>query len=696
MAADAPPKKKIAILGGGIAGLVTAFELTSPPDWRDRFESVTVHQLGWRLGGKCASSRGPNGRIEEHGIHGFLGSYYNALPLMAAVYDELGRAPGDPLASFEDAVLPENFGLLWEWVNGKITAWPQRFPTNDLSPRDKDFPPPFQRAIAGVISGIAEQLAAVDGGAGQQLKDTIQRLIQQMSDALAQDVDLGKHHPLIDLIDREWNLAKPLVYRLAAPIDDLRRLFVIADQMLTLVAGALKDDVENQGYDALDAENYSDWLTRHGAHPATVSSPLSFNYINMTYQYPEGDTAKPPQMAAGCYVRWALQAAGYMGSFIWRFAAGTGETVIAPLYLVLKRRGVKFEFFHKVEALRLSNDKAGIAAVDIAVQATLKDPAAGYEPLFDVKGLPCWPPEPHFDQLVEGEALKAIPDLDLESYWTPWQAPQKLTLKAGEDYDHLVFAISVGAVPHLCGELLETSQAWRDMVEHVPALLTQAMQIWVSKDLTDLGWTYPLRPGETVLATTYLNPQNGHAEFHDLIPFEDWPADNTPKGLWYFCGLMVQDEPEPPFTDHDYPRRQRARVKYQSIQYLQTAMAPLMPAATPNATNPPGDPFGFDFDILVDTRPQPATGTLRFDSQFWRANIDPTERYVPTLPGSTQYRLKAWGTGFANLAVAGDWIYSGINVGSVEGTVMSGKLAAHAVCGLPPLQDIISYPQDQV
>ena len=56
MAADAPPKKKIAILGGGIAGLVTAFELTSPPDWRDRFESVTVHQLGWRLGGKCGTA----------------------------------------------------------------------------------------------------------------------------------------------------------------------------------------------------------------------------------------------------------------------------------------------------------------------------------------------------------------------------------------------------------------------------------------------------------------------------------------------------------------------------------------------------------------------------------------------------------------------------------------------------------------
>jgi uncharacterized protein with NAD-binding domain and iron-sulfur cluster len=218
------------------------------------------------------------------------------------------------------------------------------------------------------------------------------------------------------------------------------------------------------------------------------------------------------------------------------------------------------------------------------------------------------------------------------------------------------------------------------------------MQIWVSKDLEELGWTVPLLPGETVLSTTYLNPQNGHAEFSDLLKWEDWPAAQTPKGLWYFCGLMVQDEPEPPFSDHAYPARQRARVKYQSIQYLQAGIAPLLPGATVNASHPPGDPFGFNFDLLVDTRPSPASGTLRFDSQFWRANIDPTERYVPTPPGSVQYRLKAWGSGFDNLALAGDWIYSGINVGSVEGTVMSGKLAAHALTGLPALADIIGYP----
>lgn len=46
-------KKKIAILGGGIAALASAYELTSYPNWQDEYE-VTVYQLGWRLGGKMS------------------------------------------------------------------------------------------------------------------------------------------------------------------------------------------------------------------------------------------------------------------------------------------------------------------------------------------------------------------------------------------------------------------------------------------------------------------------------------------------------------------------------------------------------------------------------------------------------------------------------------------------------------------
>jgi uncharacterized protein with NAD-binding domain and iron-sulfur cluster len=45
-----------------------------------------------------------------------------------------------------------------------------------------------------------------------------------------------------------------------------------------------------------------------------------------------------------------------------------------------------------------------------------------------------------------------------------------------------------------------------------------------------------------------------------------------------------------------------------------------------------------------------------------------------------------------NLVLAGDWIYTGLNVGSVEGTVMGGRLASYAVSGYPALTDITGYP----
>ena len=82
--------RRIAILGGGVAALSTALELTSTPDWQTRYD-ITVYQMGWRLGGKGASSRNPavGGRIEEHGLHVWFGCYDNAFRLLRGCYDEL-------------------------------------------------------------------------------------------------------------------------------------------------------------------------------------------------------------------------------------------------------------------------------------------------------------------------------------------------------------------------------------------------------------------------------------------------------------------------------------------------------------------------------------------------------------------------------------------------------------------------------
>ena len=96
---------RVAVIGGGCAGMTAAFEL-SRPEHRGRYE-VTVYQLGWRLGGKGASGRGTAGRIEEHGLHLWMGWYENAFRLMRECYDELGRDPERcPIAGWRDAFEP--------------------------------------------------------------------------------------------------------------------------------------------------------------------------------------------------------------------------------------------------------------------------------------------------------------------------------------------------------------------------------------------------------------------------------------------------------------------------------------------------------------------------------------------------------------------------------------------------------------
>ena len=79
------------------------------------------------------------------------------------------------------------------------------------------------------------------------------------------------------------------------------------------------------------------------------------------------------------------------------------------------------------------------------------------------------------------------------------------------------------------------------------------------------------------------------------------------------------------------------------------------------------------------TRPARA----RLDSQYWRANIDPSDRYVQSLPGTDRLRLRADGSGYDNLFLAGDWTDNGLNAGCIEGAVLSGLQAANAVMGRP-------------
>jgi hypothetical protein len=105
-------------------------------------------------------------------------------------------------------------------------------------------------------------------------------------------------------------------------------------------------------------------------------------------------------------------------------------------------------------------------------------------------------------------------------------------------------------------------------------------------------------------------------------------------------------------------------------------------------------PTEFRWELLVDdgdperSGPERA-GPERFDSQYWRANVNPSDRYVQSLPGTARYRLAPDDTGFDNLVFAGDWTQCGLNSGCVEAAVISGLLAAAVVERRNPRRPII-------
>src|SRR4051794_4452743 len=150
-------KTKVAILGGGVGAITCAFALTDSQELRDRYD-VTVHQLGWRLGGKGASGRNASIHdcIEEHGLHIWFGCYDNAFTCLRSCYEQLARPDDVPIRTIEDAFHPSDVSVLFEQHRDWF-ACPAKFPENAALPGTPGELPTFWNAVALALEDLESQ-----------------------------------------------------------------------------------------------------------------------------------------------------------------------------------------------------------------------------------------------------------------------------------------------------------------------------------------------------------------------------------------------------------------------------------------------------------------------------------------------------------------------------------------------------------
>lgn len=594
------PRKKIAILGGGCAGLTAAFYLSNTESLRREFE-ITVYQEGWRLGGKGASGRHSEygERIQEHGLHMWLGWYFNAFRLARDTFDVWETASPNAIRSCEQAFTPVYEAMLHQGADAAS------------KPLYLNLPP--RPGLPWLPTDPLSHRAA--------LKQLLQWL---------------KTGALWQGLWRNFNAGSLSRVQIMASLRISRALLHGIGQDL-LAKGQID-------YAALDQQEFCDWLQSHGARLDDVQQdPTIRAFYDFAFAYPSGIRAPDQgQVAAGCALRTLIQLLfAYRGAPLWRVAGSMADTLFAPMYQVLQRRGVKFEFFHQVKNLQCDGEGKAIARIELQHQARLKSAPEPYQALRWLKGYPVWPDQPDWSQLQDGSHLQQQ-GINFEAI-NP-KLGSVVTLKQGRDFDTVVLAIPAPCLAPMTPSLAQANPAWQAMLDNTHSVATHSAQIWLPHHPAQLG-----RGHDAPIQLGLEGEFGALADMQETLQREAWDEHQQPGSVFYLCDVC---------TD-------RTSVEDPLQSWWQSRAQQLWP------------------DLVSEGDASQTRSQLALERRFYQRNLHPNQRYVLSLPGTTQYRLAADQSGFNNLFLAGDWTRTKINGGSIEAAVESGMQAARAIGGQP-------------
>jgi uncharacterized protein with NAD-binding domain and iron-sulfur cluster len=719
---------RIAILGGGAGSVTAAFEL-SQRGWDKHYASITLYQQGWRLGGKGASGRGRDLRIEEHGLHIWFGFYENAFRMLYQCHAELeDRALHQsqprwplPFTRVEDSfrkcseiTVTDYDGCGWKsWVADFFEDSDDRpWADPDLGApgeRSKDWTVVFylvrclrlaadlswslvrsepgleivtaptdepSEAVPGLDVAVRALRFLFAGDAPQLLGAAADALDAVAAEAVEQRVFLDVLDLVIRALDLVVDFLRGQYDELVRRSDGVRRAWYVVDILLAIVRGVIEDGViAEEDFSVIDDVDFCDWLLAHGAARESVDCALVRAVVyDLAFGYEGGDPQRP-SCGAGTALRGLLRTFfTYRGALMWKMNAGMGDVVFAPLYELLVKRGVDVRFFHRVEAVRSAN--GAVDEIEIDVQAVVPDdtdPSAylgslpGSTPLHEAwDGKAVWPASP-------AELLKRTPGagtpLPAEFYesWFLGRSAAKVSTRvlrrgANDGFDLVVFGLPIGCVPYVAPDLVAHSNRWKAAVEHLRTVPTQAMQLWLDLPVSKLGAV----PGAVVGG--FVEPFDTWADMPQLVHQEKVPGSET---VAYFCNVLA-DAPAPVRGQAEqWLKDQRTLVRFNALRFLTSDIGTLWPLAVDPLTRK------LHWDILVD--PDGTTGQDRLNAQYLRANVEPSERYVLSVPGSSAHRIPPGDTGFENLYAVGDWTSCILDAGCVEAAVISGMRAANRI-----------------
>jgi uncharacterized protein with NAD-binding domain and iron-sulfur cluster len=597
-AAGAKPIR-VAIVGGGCAGIAAAWQLSRRPGYE-----IHVYESSWRLGGKGASVRAGDGRVLEHGLHVWLGCYENAFRMMRECYAEVEDCQWGPDSSeklahgrIDDAFFPEpHIGLGRPDPHRDWAVWSAYLPPAKGLPGQPldEHTNPFTLAsyLLRCFDLLKALMLSVIGAPGKDapgeprpddrsmsdetlnfdfsvdgttsLKLAIERTAQlvragSLTGAAAllqavtilevwlQDLNFGSQagDSIVELAEALAAQTRKLLQDFVRIDPDIRVKTEIIDLVMTIAVGLFRDRVlfDDRGLDSLNQFDYREWLRLHGATQQCLDSRLLRGIYDFAFAYSRGDRNRPA-LAAGVALRGALRMFfTYRGSMFWRVRSGMGDAVFAPLYKVLSSPKRKMNGKDlSVVRFHFRHELANVGVVAL----NGKRLASSLE--FKTQG-----DERTLDRLSK----KALDEFgcwpDGPVAFANAKGVQVRKLQLGEDFDRVILAIGIDDFRKACPAASSKDNLasilgaqWPAMCANVRTVATQSAQVWLGTDLDGLGW----HRGSGLITALGLSFDSFDtwADMTHVLGAEAWRAkmEGRPAGkarsLAYFCAPLRDSE----------------------------------------------------------------------------------------------------------------------------------------------------------